>query len=221
MLFVTNFSNLTEAALIDRLRTAGVEAEPGEVVSSAMAAANLLAPGDRVLACAGPGVREAVDRRGARLVDEPPADVVVVGYHTEFDYHALALAMAAVRGGARLVATNTDPTYPTSDGLLPGNGALVAAVETASASVATVAGKPHGPMADLLHDMVGTVDGDPANDRHVVIGDLPATDGLLARLLGYRFGLVLSGVTTSAAGVEPVPDLVAADLGRIVEVLLG
>jgi ribonucleotide monophosphatase NagD (HAD superfamily) len=76
-------------------------------------------------------------------------------------------------------------------------------------------------MAALLHELVGTVDGDAANTRHIVVGDLPATDGLLARLLGYRFGLVLSGVTTSAAAAEPVPDLVAADLAGMVDLLLG
>ena len=95
------------------------------------------------------------------------------------------------------MATNLDPTYPTPDGLEPGNGALVAAIATAGKVEPTVAGKPYAPVAELVHRTLGTVAGDPANrSRHVVVGDLAATDGALARRLGFEFALVLSGVTS-------------------------
>ena len=210
VLFVTNFSALTVGEHCQRLSDAGVAAEETEIVSSALAAGELIEAGQTVLVCGGAGVSEAVERRGATVVADGQADAVIVGFHREFDFERLAAASAAVRGGATLIATNSDPTYPTPEGLIPGNGALVAAVETAGKAKAVVAGKPHEPIAQLVRDRAG--DGD-----HLVVGDLPATDGLLAQRLGARFGLVLSGVTTAdQLPVEPAPDVVADELATLV-----
>jgi ribonucleotide monophosphatase NagD (HAD superfamily) len=123
------------------------------------------------------------------------------------------MAADAVRAGATLLATNDDATYPVTGPagprLLPGNGALVAAMEVAAGRRAVVAGKPHAPMADLLEGRFGPVD--------VVVGDKAETDGELARRLGARFGLVLSGVTAEAdLPVEPEPWLVGRDLADVV-----
>lgn len=217
--FVTNNSGATIDQYVARLRAAGVDATAAEVVSSATAAAALLggelARGATVLACAGPGVREALEQGGFRVVDAPPADAVVVGWHRDFDFDRLAVAADAVRAGARFVATNLDPTYPVPDGLLPGNGALVAAVSTAARRAPVVAGKPEAPTVALVRQRFG--------DRGVVVGDRPSTDGALASALGWPFALVLSGVAGSA-GEEPIPDppprFVAADLGALAPELL-
>ncbi|HEY5013638.1 MAG TPA: HAD family hydrolase, partial [Acidimicrobiia bacterium] len=132
VVFVTNNSSGTRAEYAAKLAACGVPAAAGDVLSSAMAAARLLggelAPGSRVLACAGPGVREALAGAGLVAVEAAPADAVIVGWHRDFDFDGLARAADAVRGGARFVATNLDPTYPSANGVLPGNGALVAAV---------------------------------------------------------------------------------------------
>ena len=223
---MTNFSGMTKVAAEAKLAGFGIDATD-RVITSAMAAASLVSAGERVLVCAGEGVFEAVRSRGAEALDAGDGvgvyrdiDVVIVGYHRTFDYDRLSSAARAVRGGARLIATNTDPTYPTRSGLLAGNGALVAAVETASKAEAVVAGKPHGPVADLVHAHLGSSQGDLS---HIVVGDLPVTDGLLALELGFRFGLVLSGVTSAddAPTVEPRPDVVAADLAAMVDQVLG
>jgi HAD superfamily hydrolase (TIGR01450 family) len=207
VLFVTNMSGNPAATVEEKLASLGIDAT-GRVVTSAMAASRLVEPGERVLACAGPGVVEELEARGAVVVAGPPADAVVVGYHREFDYERLALAMRAVRGGARLIGTNDDATYPTDKGLLPGNGALLAAVATASGAVPTVAGKPHRPMCDLVRDRAGP--------HGTVVGDRPDTDGAFARALGYRFALVLSGVTgPDDLPVEPTPDVVAVDVAEL------
>jgi 4-nitrophenyl phosphatase len=135
---------------------------------------------------------------------------VVVGWHLEFDFSRLARAADAVRRGARLIGTNEDATFPTPDGLLPGAGALLAAVAYASEARPEVAGKPHPPMRRLIAERIGSV--------ATVVGDRPSTDGELARALGARFGLVLSGVTGEGEldGLRPVPDVVAPDLGALV-----
>ena len=92
--------------------------------------------------------------------------------------------------GARFVATNLDPTYPVAGGLVPGAGALVAAVSTASGTRPEVAGKPEAAMVALVHARWGTTG--------VVVGDRPSTDGALAVALEWPFALVLSGVAGSA-----------------------
>ena len=200
IVFVTNNSYSTVAATEAKLVEHGIRADiaEGAVVSSAVAAATLITPGDRVMVCGGPGVHEAVIGRGAVVVDGDgegdgvaPPDVVIVGFHWEFDYERMRVAATAVRRGARLVATNEDATYPTPAGPIPGAGAILAGIVTA-AGVApdAVAGKPHRPIVDLVRDRYG--------DRGVVVGDRPDTDGRFAVALGWRFALVLSGVTTAA-----------------------
>jgi len=212
--FTTNNSSLRVADYVERLAACGIAADPDEVCSSAQAAAVLvgsdLGAGASVLACAGPGVIEALEARGLHIVTAPPADAVVVGFHRDFDFDGLTRAADAVRGGARYVATNLDPTYPIPDGMIPGAGAIAAAVTTAAGRAPEVAGKPAAPMADLVRARYG--------NRGVVVGDRPSTDGAFAAALGWPFALVLSGVAGSRGG-EPVPDppppFVAADLARL------
>src|SRR4051812_10710549 len=147
---------------------------------------------------------------GVRVVGPgSPAEAGVVGRTLVFDYEGLGDASTAVRQGARFIATNLDPTYPTPDGLVPGAGAIVAGVKVASGRDPEVAGKPFLPTANYVQSRIGT----PA----MVVGDQPATDGALARQLGAPFALVLTGVTHAAdLPVDPLPDVVAADLATLV-----
>jgi 4-nitrophenyl phosphatase len=208
VVFATNNSGPVVAEQEAKLARLGIPAT-GDVLSSAMAAARLVEPGERVLVCGGPGVDEAMVARGAVPVTGGDADVVVVGFHREFDYERLRAAARAVMRGARLLGTNDDATYPTPDGPIPGAGSLLAAVAYASGATPVVAGKPHPPMADLVR-AVGGAEG-------TVVGDRPDTDGVLARQLGYRFALVLTGVTRPGdLPVDPVPDVVAGSLAALV-----
>lgn len=202
VLFVTNNSAPRLADHEAALAAIGVDAAGG-VVTSSMAAAHLVDPNWRVLVAGGPGVVEAVERRGATVVVNDgsplaePVDAVIVGLHRDVDYPRLAVASSAVRDGARFIATNDDSTYPTPQGLLPGGGAIVAAIATASGTPAVVAGKPHAPMAALVRAMLSAGDRvfDPGSV--VMVGDRLDTDGALAAQLGCHFALVRSGVTTA------------------------
>lgn len=208
--FVTNNSSQRVGDLEAKLAAFGIPAE-GDVLGSAMAAALLLQPGQTALVCAGPGVDEALERRGVHAVREGDADAVIVGFHLDFDYGRLRAAHAAVMRGARLIGTNDDATYPTPDGPIPGGGAILAAVTTACGVDATVAGKPYAPMAGLVRELAG-------DGPHVVVGDRPSTDGLFAVTLGASFGLVLSGVTSKAdLPVTPEPTWVSTDLATLVD----
>jgi HAD superfamily hydrolase (TIGR01450 family) len=209
VVFATNNSAPTLEELLERMRRAEITAEPSDLITSAQAAASMVAEGERVLALADGGAREALTARGAELVDEGAVDTVLVGWTRDFTFDRLAQAATAVRRGARLIGTNEDPTHPTPDGLLPGAGALLVSVETASGLQAQVAGKPHRPMIELI------------DARHpdvtAVVGDRPSTDGRLARSVGAPFALVLSGVTSAGDPVDPPPDIVASDLFDLVD----
>jgi len=213
-LFATNNSSPTVAELEGRLTRAGIGVGPEDLVTSAQAAAAMLEPGSTVFAFGDGGVTEALAARGVILVDHGPVDAVVVGWTRQIDFDRLSRAAAAVRAGARLIGTNEDPTHPTPDGLVPGTGALLAAVAVAAGAEPEIAGKPHQALADLVIDR--------ADDVALVVGDRPSTDGLLARRLGVPFALVLSGVT-GVRGPRPdaLADVVAADLVTLVRSVLG
>jgi HAD superfamily hydrolase (TIGR01450 family) len=227
VVFVTNDSSSTIAEHVAALGSIGVAAE-GDFVSSSAAAAELLQPGERVLVCGGPGIAEAVTAAGATAVAGDDAvgvdagiDAVVVGFHTEFDYRRLSLATAAIRRGARFVATNRDPLRPMPDGPIPGGGAIVAAVATAAGIDPEVAGKPAAPMARAVRRLLGA-DGDTElGSRLVVVGDMFLTDGRFAAELGARFALVRTGNTPPGALLERTPDYDGVDFADVAQQLLS
>ena len=213
LLFLTNNSSRKVGDLVQKFDGMGIPVEADEIVTSAQAAATMLEPGTVALVCAGDGVREALDARGVKMVDEGEADAVVVGFHKEFDYGRLNAAYQALRGGARLIGTNDDTTYPTPDGPIPGGGALLAAVAAAGGVEPQVAGKPYQPMADAVRERLG---GDA--DEGMVVGDRPDTDGLIAKRLGLPFALVFTGVTSEDdMPVDPEPVTTAPDLATLVD----
>jgi HAD superfamily hydrolase (TIGR01450 family) len=214
VVFLTNNSSATLDEYLAKLERCGVPTEPEDLITSAQAAATLVAPGETALVCAGPGVEEALAARGVRTVRTGAADAVVVGWHRDFDFGRLTAAFDAVHGGARLIGTNDDATYPTPAGPLPGGGSILAAVAYASGATPTVAGKPFAPMAELLKLRV--------DDPEIMVGDRPSTDGRFAERVGIPFGLVLSGVTSpEAPPVEPPPARVADDLRALVAQAYG
>ncbi len=214
VIFATNSSARTPDDVSAQLAAHGVDSL-GQVVTSAQAAATLIKPGETVYPIGQKGLRQALDNAGAQLMEGPEVDAVVVGMAQDFNYEMMTVATKAViEHGARLIATNTDATYPGAEGIYPGNGALVAAIETATGQRAQVAGKPHAPMAELIRSRYGATG--------ICVGDRPDTDGLFALTLGHAFALVLSGVTQhNDLPVHPNPDHVAADLWSLVTALAG
>ena len=217
VLFVTNNSAARVEVQEASLGAIGIPAV-GDVLTSANAAALLIEPGERVLVCGGEGVIQAVVGRGGVVVDaaDQHVDAVVVGFHRTFDYDEMLSSSRAVRNGARLIGTNDDATYPTPDGPIPGGGAILASIVTASGVAPIVAGKPHEPMAALVRATIG----DGASKNAVMVGDRPETDGLMALTLGCRYAHVESGVTAPGTTVSPTPDVIAANLAGVAKVLI-
>tara|TARA_B100000029_G_scaffold492969_1_gene554916 strand:- start:1420 stop:2166 length:747 start_codon:yes stop_codon:yes gene_type:complete len=207
--FVTNNSGRTVSEVEEKLNSFNIDPDGG-VITSAMAAATLLSPEETVLTLCGKGAIEEMEKVGVRTVQEGKADSVVVGFHEDFDYWKLTAALQAIDGGARLLATNDDLTYPSHDGIRPGAGSILASLVAATGVTPLIAGKPYQPMCDLLNEL-GGADG-------IMVGDRPDTDGRFAKNMGWEFGLVLSGVTkVSDLPVDPPHDKLADDLPDLVE----
>lgn len=217
--FFTNNSFSTRAEMLERFQRHGIELASQCLLSSSQAAAALLPAGTRATVLGGAGIVEALSERDIDVIDldllsdADRVDAVVVGFDRGLTFDRLTRACRAIANGATFLATNDDATYPTANGVLPGGGALVAAVEYATRIHPVVAGKPYPPSVALANRVLGRVS--------VVIGDRPETDGELARGLGARFGMVRSGVTGDTVPVVPTPDMDGPDLLSVVAEALG
>ncbi|MEP6761654.1 MAG: HAD-IIA family hydrolase [Sporichthyaceae bacterium] len=213
--FVTNNAARTPEAVAVHLRDLGVAAEPGDVVTSAQAAATLVAEqvaaGAPVLVVGGEGLRAALTERGLRPVqsaDDAPA-AVVQGFAPEVGWALLTEGAIAVRRGLPWVASNLDRTIPTARGLAPGNGALVGVIAAVTGATPLVAGKPELALHQEAMRRIGA-------QRPLVVGDRLDTDIEGANRAGVDSLLVLTGVTSpsemvcSAAPLRP--SYIAEDL---------
>jgi glycerol-1-phosphatase len=218
--FVTNNASRTPRTVADLLTRLGVPAAPEEVVTSAQAAARLVAerlpPGSRVLLVGAEGLEQALVEQGLQPVltaDEHPA-AVAQGYGPDVGWRNLAEAAYAIQEGAWWVATNTDLTLPTPRGTAPGNGAMVAAVRYATGVAPVVAGKPELPMHREGILRTGAT-------RPLVVGDRLDTDIEGARRAGVDSLLVLTGVTRPIDLVQAAPGMrptfVAGDLSGLLD----
>lgn len=218
--FVTNNASRSPSAIAAHLNRLGVQATAADVVTSAHAAATLVAQrfpaGSAVLAAGAVGLRLALRERGMRPVslaaDRPVA--VVQGYAPDMNYGLLAEAGVAVRDGAWYVATNADSTLPTPRGPQPGNGSLLQVIITATGVKPVVAGKPETPLHAESITRTGA-------KRPLVIGDRLDTDIEGAVRGGADSLLVLTGVSTALdtvlAPASRRPTYLAADLGGLLE----
>jgi glycerol-1-phosphatase len=218
--YVTNNAFRTPAAVAALLTSFGAPATAPDVVTSAQAAARLLAErlpaGAPVLVIGGTGLRMAVRERGLRPVstvaDRPQA--VVQGYSPDVGYSVLAEGGLAVAAGALFVATNGDLTLPSRRGRQPGNGSLVQVIATATGVQPLVAGKPETPLHRESVLRTGA--------KHpLVVGDRLDTDIEGARRVGADSMLVLTGVTDPADAVlaspSQRPTYLAEDLAGLLE----
>jgi glycerol-1-phosphatase len=195
--YVTNNASRTPHAIAAQLVAMGIPATAADIVTSAQAAAHLVADrfpaGSPVLVSGGMGLRLALRERGLRPVstaaDRPVA--VIQGYAHDLSYGLLAEAALAIRAGAWFVASNADATMPSTRGQQPGNGSLVQLLVTATGQQPVVAGKPQPPLHAESVERVGA-------RRPLVVGDRLDTDIEGAVNGGADSLLVLTGVSRPA-----------------------
>ncbi len=220
--FVTNNASRPPHAVGEHLRRLGIDAADADVVTSAQAAARVLArtvpAGSPVYVIGGPGLHEALKERElvpvTSFTDAPVA--VVQGYEPDIPWRQVIDGAILVREGVPWVASNMDLTVPTERGPGPGNGTLVNLVAKYAGRSPVVAGKPQPPLFEETLQRVG-------GERPLVVGDRIDTDIEGARAVGWDSLLVMSGVTTLAdlAALAPVsrPTYVGAHAGCLVRAM--
>lgn len=212
---VTNNSRMAHHAVAERFRRYGLPLDDDEVFSALSATARFIAherPGATVFPFGADGLMYELQEAGLTVTDRDDAEYVVAGYFPEISVEAMTTAMRALLGGARFVAINTDRRYVGSDGMLPGAGAFVAALEWAAGRAPDViVGKPS---ITIVEEAVASV-GLPASEC-LFVGDNIETDVLAAHAVGLPALLVWTGVSTpadlaaSGVQVEHVEESVAA-----------
>ena len=234
--FATNNSMATRSAYATRLAGHGIVARPDEIVTSTWATITHLQtnePGMRDLLAlgadgmltelrdAGYDATYAGDAAGADWNGAPLAqayDALIAGLDPAVTYRTIGIAAAAIRAGARFVATNADLRYPTPGGLMPGAGAIVAALQATTGQQPLVIGKPEPAMFQAILEADGV-----APEDALVIGDNPDADVPAARRAGIPVVLVLTGVTDATAAAtlegERRPDWVAAGPAEVAGLL--
>ncbi len=217
-LFVTNNASRDAAGVAQHLRELGFNAEPDDVITSGQCAAKVLgteiAPGSPVLVVGSDALAAEISRVGLHPVrrwsDDPVA--VIQGFSPDIGWRDLAEGALAIVAGTPWVVTNPDVTLPSERGLLPGNGAMVAALRAATGATPRVVGKPHVP---IFWDALARSD----FRRPLVVGDRLDTDIAGANSAGLPSLLVLSGVSraTDVMRAAPAqrPTYVAQDLRGI------
>lgn len=218
--YVTNNASRPPAEVAAQLVGMGLEASPDDVLTSPQAAVTMLVDkhpaGARVLVVGAAYLADEVARRGltpVRTFAENPV-AVVQGHSPETGWPILAEACLALRSGADWVAANVDATLPTDRGLLPGNGAMVSVLVTATGRRPRVAGKPARPMIDAAIARYGST-------APLVVGDRLDTDIEAAVTAGVPSLLVFTGVSTPAdvlrAPVSQRPVHLGFDMRAVVD----
>lgn len=222
--YVTNNAARPPGAVAEHLRELGIPAQETDVVTAAQAAAHVLVnrfgSGAKILVVGGEGLLAALAERDLTPVrsaeDDPVA--VVQGWAFDLTWDQLNEAAVAIHRGAFWLATNTDATRPTERGLVPGNGAAVAAVSMAVGVLPEVAGKPYRPLLDETIERLGA-------SRPIFVGDRLDTDIAGARAAGVDSMLVLTGSHRGrdlmTAGPESRPTHLGCDLAALDEAPLA
>jgi glycerol-1-phosphatase len=215
--FATNDPRSATEDYVTRLWGIGIKASLRDVVTVGAAMQHLLAEtrsGRTAFVIGTESLRRHVSDAGCRVLNGTDlasrAEVVVVGGTEELVYDDLRNAALAVRRGADFLATARDPTYPQPDGLWPGTGAILAAVEVASARMAEIVGKPEPQLLLTALDRLG--------DGHtLVVGDRIDTDLGAAAAAGLDSALVLTGGARreDVDGLEPAPVAVGDTLAQL------
>lgn len=220
VVFVTNNSSRTTRDYAMKLMRMNIPTGMADIVTSGHAVvAELrrlgLGPGDRVHVNGGDGLMRLLARE--RFLPTPETDdvkAVVVGWNPKVTFDDIRHAADLVREGLPFLASNADATYPSEEGVLPGTGAILAAVETAAGRAATVVGKPRADVFRLALERAGT-----SPERTLVCGDRPETDIVGAREAGLPVALVLSGVTSDRdlGRLPVVPEEILDGLGELLD----
>ena len=219
--FATNNGTRTPDQYADKLAALGVPVEPRQVITSALGVAHMLSQkfpsGTKVFMIGEDGVYQSLKEKGFEVlpvVDAQDAQVVVMGLDRDITFDKMREATLLVRRGIPFYGTNPDKTFPTPRGEIPGAGAWISVVTTATDVEPVYAGKPYPYMMELALEILGT-----KKEETLVVGDRLETDIAAGQAMGCPVAVVLSGVSTreQAEKWKPNINFIANDLATLLE----
>ena len=219
-MFATNNGTKTPEEYQNKLAELGVDVESEQVLTSALGIASMLERkfprGTKIFMIGEGGIRVALEDKGFEILsvdDAPQAQVVVMGLDRSITFQKIEEATLLVRAGIPFYTTNTDRTFPTPRGEIPGAGSWLAVVISATGVQPTVAGKPFPFLMELALERLGT-----SKEETLVVGDRLETDIAAGQAVGCPTALMLSGVSSKeeAQAWKPAPSIIAADLAELV-----
>ena len=218
-LFLTNNSQRTRRDVAHKLTRMGIPSDADDVFTCGIATARYLAqrhPGGTAYVIGENGLTSALFKNNFTVVDDD-ADFVVVGEGRTMSFEMIEKGVRLVQKGAKLIATNLDPTCPTEQGIRPGCGAIVSMIEKATGKKAFSVGKPSPVMMRAARKQLGLT-----TDQTIMVGDTMETDILGGAQMGYRTVLVLSGETAEEdlADYAYSPDYIVPSIAHIPGLLL-
>lgn len=222
---LTNNNTNTVPAYIRKLHDFGIEAQPDNIFTSSTATAAYLRSkyglGAPIHAVGMSGLLDTLCEAGFQVTSgeelpSHPISAVAVGMDRAITHDKIKVAMRLILNGAEFVATNTDPSFPTPDGLNPGTGMVVGSLQTVTGIQPTVIGKPERAIYDAAMNQLNA---DPATTA--MIGDRLDTDILGAQRSGIGTILVMTGVTNrdTLETHRIKPDLVFDDISDLADTL--
>ena len=216
----TNNSSNTPGDYVRKLAGMGAHGiDAKQIITSGTATASWLRerypPGTKLHVLGGDGLKRILEGAGFALVDEA-AEAVVCGIDFALTYDKAKRASLLIRGGARFIGTNPDPSFPSPEGLVPGAGSILALIAAAAGVEPVIIGKPERGMFDVALAQLGT-----RAAETLMIGDRIGTDIQGAAALGIKTALVMTGVETEAslAQSELQPDFVFPGLPELTAAL--
>jgi len=219
--FATNNGTKTPEDYQRKLADLGVHVDSSQVVTSAMGVAFMLAQkfprGTKIFMIGEDGIRVALEENGFEILsmeNATEAHVVVMGIDRGITFNKMAEASLLVQAGVPFYTTNTDRTFPTPRGEIPGSGSWVSVITSATGIEPIVAGKPFPYLMELSLERLGT-----KKEETLVVGDRLETDIAAGQSVGCPTALVLSGVSSleEAKLWQPNPDMIAEDLSELVK----
>ena len=209
-LFVTNRSNRTPDTVCAQLRGYGITCETDDILTSGQATAQYIGSG-RVFCVGEQGLVTALEEVGLTVTSESP-DFVVVSFDRTFTYDKMKAACVLIDGGARYIATNPDKCLRNEGALIPGTGAIVAAVTAGCGVEPVVIGKPERLIFDMAMERLGM-----DRDQVIAVGDNLETDIPAGARAGIRTVLMLTGISTrdDLAAAADKPTWVAEDFPEL------
>jgi len=211
--FVTNNSTHTPEDVVRKLEAFGLAIAPNEVVTSAIAAAELARAkypdASRVYVIGAPSLANAVAAVGLDVTDQEP-QIVMMGLDRRITHEKMRIAVEAILNGAALIGTNPDLLLPTADGFEPGAGATITAVAAAAQVKPLIVGKPEPHMIKTALSRLGTV-----RSATLMIGDQIATDIQAGKRAGLPTVLVTTGVPPREDPALARPDFIVSSLAEI------